>query len=64
MNGALNAWRQSVVEQLRENGLNAVTAMESARAKRWREAVAAVSLSRVVCAPGGFKDYLGVMTDP
>ena len=64
MNGALNAWRQSVVEQLRESGLNAVAAMESVRASRWREAVAAVSLSRVVCAPGGFKDYLGVMTDP
>ena len=64
MSGALNVWRQSVVEQLRESGLNAVAAMESVRANRWREAVAAVSLSRVVCAPGGFKDDLGVMTDP
>ncbi len=64
MNGALNAWRQSVAEQLRENGLNAVAAMESVRARRWREAVAAVSLSRVVCAPGGFQDYLGIWTDP
>ena len=64
MNGALNGWRSAVAEQLRECGLNAVTAMESARASRWREAVAAVSLCRVVCAPGGFKDYLGVMKDP
>ena len=64
MNGALNAWRQSVVEQLRESGLNAVAAMESAPANRWREAVAAVSLIRVVCAPGGFNDYLGVRRGP
>ena len=64
MNGALNAWRREVAEQLRRAGLNAVTAMEGARAPRWREAVAAVSLARVVCAPGGFKDYLGVWTDP
>ena len=59
MNGALNALREQVAEQLRQAGVNAVTGMESARASRWREAVAAVSLMRVVCAPGGFKDYLG-----
>lgn len=59
MNGALNALREQVAEQLRQAGVNAVTGMESARASRWRQAVAAVSLSRVVCAPGGFKDYLG-----
>ena len=59
MNGALNALREQVAEQLRQAGVNAVTGMESARASRWREAVAAVSLSRVVCAPGGFQDYLG-----
>ena len=59
MNGALNALRQLVAEQLRKAGINAVTGMESARASRWREAVAAVSLNRVVCAPGGFQDYLG-----
>ena len=59
MNGALNALREQVAEQLRQAGVNAVTGMESARASRWREAVAAVSLSRVVCAYGGFKDYLG-----
>ena len=59
MNGALNALREQVAEQLRQAGVNAVTGMESARASRWREAVAAVSLSRVVCVPGGFQDYLG-----
>ena len=64
MNGALNAWRGSVVEQLQKSGLNAIAAMESVRASRWRETVAAVSLSRVVCAPGGFTDYLGVRKDP
>lgn len=64
MSGALNALREAVTEQLRDAGLNAVTGMESARASRWREAAAAVSLSRAVCAPGGFSDYLGVCTDP
>lgn len=64
MNGALNALREGVAEQLRETGVNAVAAMESQRAGRWREPVAAVSLSKAVCAPGGFKDYLGVHTDP
>ena len=59
MNGALNALREQVAEQLRQAGVNAVTGMESVRSSRWRQAVAAVSLSRVVCAPGGFKDYLG-----
>lgn len=59
MNGALNALREQVAEQLRQAGVNAVTGMESARSSRWRQAVAAVSLMRVVCAPGGFKDYLG-----
>ena len=59
MNGALNALRRQVAEQLRQAGVNAVTGMESARSSRWRAAVAAVSLMRVVCAPGGFQDYLG-----
>jgi len=61
---ALNALRETVAEQLRQEGLNAVAAMEGRRANRWREAVAAVSVARVVCAPGGFKDYLGVRLDP
>ena len=59
MNGALNALREKVAQQLRQAGVSAVTGMESARSSRWRQAVAAVSLSRVVCVPGGFKDYLG-----
>ncbi len=64
MSGALGAWRDRVAEQLREAGLNAAAAMDGAAAPRWREAVAAVSLSRVVCASGGFQDYLGLQTGP
>lgn len=64
MNGALNAWRCAVTEQLKKNGINAVAAMESARAPRWRKAAAAVSLSGVACAPGGFQDYLGLRKGP
>ena len=63
MNGALNALREQVAEQLRQAGVNAVTGMESVRSPRWREAVAAVSLMRVVCAPGGFQDYLGTFRE-
>lgn len=64
MNGALDALRAQVAGQLRRAGLNAVTAMEGARAGRWRGPVAAISLSRMTCAPGGFRDYLGVCADP
>ena len=64
MNGALNAWRDGVAEQLRQAGLNAVAAMDCAAAARWREAVAAVAVSKVACASGGFQDYLGVGKDP
>ena len=64
MTGALCAWRDGVADQLRKNGLNAVTAMDCNRAPRWREAVAAVSLSKVTCAPGGFQNYLGVQKGP
>ena len=53
-----------VADQLRKNGLNAVTAMDCARAPRWREAVAAVGLSKAVCAPGGFQNYLGLRKGP
>ena len=60
MNGALNGLRRGVVEQLRDRGLNAVAAMEPDRAARWREPVVAVAFSRVSCAPGGFRDYLGL----
>ena len=64
MNGALNGLRQAAVELLGEYGLYAVTAMEPAARKRWDGPVVAVSLSRVVCAAGGFQDYLGLWTDP
>lgn len=64
MSGALNTLREQVAEQLRRDGVNAVAAMEGVEARRWREAVAAVSLSRVACEPGGFQDYLGMRTDP
>ena len=64
MTGALNTLRQSAVELLREYGLYAVTAMESDSRKRWDGPVAAVSLSRVVCAAGGFRDYLGSRKNP
>jgi len=63
MTGALNALRQGAVKLLKECGLNAVRGMEPERASRWRETVIAVSLSKVVCAPGGFKDYLGMRED-
>lgn len=60
MTGALNALRQSAVELLREYDLHAVTAMEAESRKRWNGPVVAVSLQKVVCAAGGFKDYLGL----
>ena len=64
MTGALNLLRQSAVERLKEFGLQAVAAMEPENRKRWEGPVAAVSLKKVTCAPGGFRDYLGVYTDP
>ena len=64
MTGALNLLRQSTVELLNECGIHAVTAMDAAPRKRWEDPVAAVALSRVVCAAGGFRDYLGLKTDP
>jgi len=60
MTGALNQLRQSAVELLRACGVEAVTAMEADRRKSWDRPVAAVSLNRVVCAPGGFQHYLGL----
>lgn len=64
MTGALNALRQAAAELLREYGVQAVTAMEAAPRRRWDGPVAAVSLSRLVCAPGGFRDYLGLRENP
>ena len=53
MRGALSAWRDGVVEQLRGAGLNAVTAMDGAPASRWREAAPAVAVRRMWCGAGG-----------
>lgn len=64
MTGALNLLRQSAVELLNEFGIYAVTAMDAAPRRRWDGPVVAVSLSRVVCAAGGFRDYLGLTADP
>lgn len=64
MTGALNALRQSAVELLREYGVEAVTAMEPDSRKCPDGPVAAVSLQQVVCAPGGFRDYLGQRKNP
>jgi hypothetical protein len=56
--------RQAAVELLQECGIHAVCAMEPAARKNWEGAVAAVSLNKVVCAPGGFRDYLGLRDNP
>ena len=64
MSGALRAWRDRVVEQLRQRGVNAVAAFDPARAPRWRTAAAAVSVRQAECAPGGFQDYLGTERGP
>lgn len=57
---ALNAVRAAAVELLERYGVPAVAGMEPAARVRQSGPVAAVSLSRVVCAAGGFQDYLGV----
>ncbi len=64
MTGALNTLRRRVTELLERYELHAVTAMEPVRRRRWEGAVIAVSLSRVVCEAGGFRDYLGLCAQP
>jgi hypothetical protein len=64
MTGALTSLRQEAADLLERRGVRAVTAFQPEGRKRWSEPVAAVSLAKVVCAPGGFKDYLGVRHDP
>lgn len=59
MTGALERLRKETAEQLEQAGVRTVTAFEPERQKRWNGPVAAVSLAKVVCAPGGFRDYLG-----
>ena len=60
MAGALNAVRAAAVKLLEQYGVPALAGMEPAARARQSGPVAAVSLSRVVCAAGGFRDYLGV----
>lgn len=62
MTGVLNELRQAAVDLLNASGVRAVAAMEPEERRRWNCPVAAVSLSRMKCAPGGFRDYLGVRT--
>lgn len=63
MTGALASLRQGAVDLLNSRGIQAVTAFEPDGRKRWSGPVAAVALAKVVCAPGGFKDYLGTRYD-
>lgn len=60
MTGALTSLRQGAVDLLNERGIRAVTAFEPEARRKWTGPVAAVSLAKVVCAPGGFQDYLGL----
>lgn len=59
MTGALAGLRQGTVDLLNGQGIQAVAAFEADGRKRWSSPVAAVSLAKVVCEPGGFKNYLG-----
>jgi hypothetical protein len=63
MTGALTGLRQAAAELLERWGVRAVTAFQPEGRKRWTEPVSAVSLAKVVCAPGGFQDYLGFRHD-
>lgn len=60
MTGALTKLRQGAVETLVSAGIQAVAAFEPEARKYRTEPVVAVSLSKVVCASGGFRDYLGL----
>lgn len=59
MSGALGRMRAELVEQLRQAGIQAAAAFEPEVERRWSEPVTAVLLTKVVYAPGGFRDYLG-----
>lgn len=59
MTGALASLRQGAVDLLNSRGIQAAAAFEADGRKRWSGPVVAVALAKVVCAPGGFKDYLG-----
>ena len=62
MTGALSRLRSELTAQLNRAGIPAMAAYEPERQVRRTEPVAAVSLAKVVCAPGGFRDYLGRRT--
>lgn len=51
--------QQALVDFLKEHGLTALTAWSEERRLRPGQAVAAVSLRALECAPPGFQDYLG-----
>lgn len=63
MSGALTRLRQEAVELLNAQGVRAVAAFEPDSRKVWSGPVAAVSLAKLSCAPGGFQDYLGAQYD-
>lgn len=63
MSGTLAGLRQEAADQLNRRGIRAVTAFEAEGRKHWAGPVAAVSLSKVACVPGGFRDYLGTRRD-
>ena len=60
MTGALTKLRQDAVETLKKAGVTAMEAFEAERRSHRAEAVVTVSLAKVVCASGGFRDYLGL----
>ena len=62
MTGALSRLRSELTAQLNRAGIPAMAAYEPERQVRRTEPMAAVSLAKVVCAPGGFRDYLGRRT--
>lgn len=59
MSGALGRMRAALVQQLCQAGIPAAEAYGPEAQRGRNEPVAAVSLAKVVYAPGGFKDYLG-----
>jgi hypothetical protein len=63
MTGALKQLRQEAVDLLERHGVQAVNAFQPERRKLWTQPVSAVSLAKVVCAPGGFQNYLGTRRD-
>lgn len=59
MTGGLTRFREDVVGQLQREGVPALAAFQPEQRRRLTAPVAAVSLARVACVPGGFQNYLG-----